>query len=327
MHLCGIALKKSSAISSAKKTILLEAKTLEELAGSIGKEFEGVVQLLLKSNARIVVAGVGKSGNIGQKMVATFISTGQSATFMHAADAIHGDLGLIQKSDVVLILSKSGESPEIKLLVPLVKGLGNPIIGVVANRESYLGKNADWCLHTPIKREACPNNLAPTASTTAQLALGDALAVALMEARGFTSKDFAKIHPGGALGKKLYTKVADLINGSASPAVKTSASIQEVIIEISSKRLGATAVLSNKTLVGIITDGDLRRMLQHQVNTSATKASDIMTHKPCTIDSSALAVEAFQLMEKKKITSLIVMEGKRYAGIVHIHDILREGIF
>lgn len=322
-----IVAKKRTIIASAQKTIRLEAEALEQLARSVDRPFEEVIEYILKNASRLVVAGIGKSGNIAQKLVATFVSTGQSATFMHAADAIHGDLGLIQKGDLIVVISKSGESPEIKMLVPLLKSMGNKLVAIVSNRNSYLGKNADWCLLTPVSKEACPNNLAPTTSTTAQLALGDAMAVALMEQRGFSSRDFAKNHPGGALGKKLYITVDDIIGQTEAPAVQANASIQDVIIEISSKRLGATAVLRKNTLVGIVTDGDLRRMLQSKKSFEALSAKDVMNKSPKHVESSELAVAAFQIMEQHKITSLIVLEGKKYKGIIHLHDILREGIF
>ncbi len=273
------------------------------------------------------MTGIGKSGNIAQKLVATFISTGQPAVFMHAADAIHGDLGTVQKEDIVLCISKSGDSPEIKVLVPLLKSMGNTLIGMVSNHKSFLAKNCDHILHIPIVREACPNNLAPTTSTTAQLAMGDAVAVALMESRGFSSKDFAKYHPGGALGKKLYVKVGDLLSAYNAPAVSPDAVIKDVIIEISTKRLGATAVIDKNKLVGVVTDGDLRRMLQKSTDIKKVTAKDIMSRSPKTIEVDALAVEAFQKMESHNITTLIVVEKKKYCGIVHLHDILKEGIF
>lgn len=305
----------------------MEGDALLSLSNSIDHRFEAVVQLLLKIEGRLVVTGVGKSAIIAQKLVATFNSTGQPALFMHAADAIHGDLGYVQKGDVVLCISKSGDSPEIKALVPLVKSLGNELIGMYSNDQSFLAKNSDYILFTPIEREACPNNLAPTTSTTAQLAMGDALAVALMEQRGFTSRDFARYHPGGALGKKLYTKVSDLLGTNSNPQVTKDASVREVIMEISSKRLGATAVTDGNELLGIITDGDLRRMLEKNKDISSTKAADIMSTSPKTIQQDTLAVEAFGLMESNSITTLIVLNKTSYRGIIHLHDILKEGIF
>lgn len=314
-------------LASARRTLNLEADGLHKLASSIDVRFSAAVQRVLKSKGRLVVTGIGKSGNIAQKMVATLVSTGQPAVFMHAADAIHGDLGTIQKHDVVLCISKSGDSPEIKMLVPLVKSLGNPLIAMVSNAKSFLHQHADEVLYVPVEREACPNNLAPTVSTTAQLAMGDALAVALMERRGFTTQDFARVHPGGALGKKLYTKVGDLLGTDAAPAVSPQAAIKKVIIEISSKRLGATAVLDKKKLVGVITDGDIRRMLEKAGDIKTLTASAIMGTSPKTIEADALAVEAFQRMEKHNITTLVVMKGEQYKGIIHLHDILKEGIF
>ena len=323
-------------LKTAHRTLMMEADALRHVADSIDARFQSVVQCILKSKGRLIVTGIGKSGNIAQKIVATLVSTGQPAVFMlakklrtqnHSADAIHGDLGTIQKHDIVLCISKSGDSPEIKVLVPLVKSLGNPLVAMVSNAKSFLHRHADEVLFVPVEREACPNNLAPTVSTTAQLAMGDALAVALMEQRGFTSSDFARVHPGGALGKKLYTKVIDLLGANAAPAVAPSAPIQKVIVEISSKRLGATAVVDKKKLVGVITDGDIRRMLENADNLKSLKASDIMGKSPKTIDAASLAVEAFQLMEKHNITTLVVMSGEQYKGIIHLHDILKEGIF
>jgi arabinose-5-phosphate isomerase len=322
-----MAAKQSTILSSATRTLQLEGDALLGQAKLLDARFEAVVRLLLKSKGRLVVTGIGKSGNIAQKIVATLVSTGQPALFMHAADAIHGDLGTIQKNDVVLCISKSGDSPEIKVLVPLVKSMGNTLIGMVSNERSFLGKHANHVLHTPVAQEACPNNLAPTVSTTLQLAMGDALAVALMEHRGFSTGDFARVHPGGALGKKLYTRVQDLLGSDAAPHVKPSDSIKKVIVEISSKRLGATAVLEKGILAGVITDGDIRRMLGSNVDIGKLKASDIMGRSPKTIENNALAVEAFQIMEKFNITTLIVLQEEKYKGIIHLHDILKEGIF
>lgn len=330
MHLCAhhsMAKKQHSILNSAKLTLQLEGNALLHQAESIDSRFEEVVRMLLRSKGRLVVTGIGKSGNIAQKIVATLVSTGQPALFMHAADAIHGDLGTIQKQDVVLCISKSGDSPEIKVLVPLVKSMGNTLVAMVSNEKSFLGKHADMLLHTPVAKEACPNNLAPTVSTTLQLAMGDALAVALMEQRGFSSGDFARVHPGGALGKKLYTRVSDLLGSDAAPQVAPSSSIKQVILEISSKRLGATAVVDKGKLVGVVTDGDIRRMLGSKLDIAKTKAADIMGLAPKSIESSALAVEAFQIMEKHNITTLLVMQDGKYKGIVHLHDILKEGIF
>lgn len=305
----------------------LEAEAIQKISGMIGDEFDKVIKAILRSKGRLVVTGIGKSGNIAQKLVATFISTGQPAIFMHAADAIHGDLGNVQKNDMVLCISKSGDSPEIKVLVPLVKSMGNVLIGMVSNDQSFLARQSDLLLHIPIDREACPNNLAPTTSTTVQLAMGDAVAVSLMEQRGFTAADFAKYHPGGALGKKLYVKVANLIGANAAPTVTSSTKIKDVIVEISSKRLGATAVLEKNVLVGVITDGDIRRMLEKNDDIKKIVARDIMSHTPRVIEASSLAVEAFQMMEQHNITTLIVVDKNKYKGIIHLHDILKEGIF
>ena len=322
-----MATKPSSILSSAKRTLELEGNALLNLSSNVDARFEQVVCVVLRSKGRMVVTGIGKSGNIAQKIVATLVSTGQPALFMHAADAIHGDLGTIQKHDVVLCISKSGDSPEIKVLAPLVKSMGNTLIGMVSNEKSFLAKHADFVLHTPVAQEACPNNLAPTVSTTLQLAMGDALAVALMEQRGFSAGDFARVHPGGALGKKLYTRVNDLLGSDAAPQVAPSSSIKQVIVEISSKRLGATAVIHKGKLEGVITDGDIRRMLGGKNDLAKMKASDIMGRSPKTIEGNALAVEAFHLMEKHNITTLVVLQDSKYKGIIHLHDILKEGIF
>ena len=322
-----MAKKQSSILTSAMRTLQLEGNALLNQAAAIDTRFEEVVKLLLRCKGRLVVTGIGKSGNIAQKIVATMISTGQPALFMHAADAIHGDLGTIQKNDVVLCISKSGDSPEIKVLVPLVKSMGHPLIAMASNTKSFLCKHANYVLHTPVAEEACPNNLAPTVSTTLQLAMGDALAVALMEQRGFSVQDFARVHPGGALGKKLYTRVSDLLGVNSAPQVAPSSPIKQVIVEISSKRLGATAVIDKDKLLGVITDGDIRRMLGGKADIAKMKASQIMGHSPKTIEGSALAVEAFQLMESHSITTLIVLQDGKYKGIIHLHDILKEGIF
>jgi arabinose-5-phosphate isomerase len=319
--------KKTDILSSGKKTLRIEADALGQLAATLDQRFEQAVLAIYRAKGRVIVTGIGKSGNIAQKLVATLISTGQPAVFMHAADAIHGDLGNVQKGDVVMCISRSGDSPEIKVLVPLLKSMGNTLIGMVGNEKSFLGIHSHYMLHTPIAREACPNNLAPTTSTTAQLAMGDAVAVALMELRGFSSGDFAKYHPGGALGKKLYIKVSDLLGENSAPSVKPTTSIREAIIEISSGRLGATAVVDKNKLAGVITDGDIRRMLEKNQDISRIKASDIMIKTPKTIDGQALAAEAFHIMESHNITTLIVMEKSKYRGIVHLHDILKEGIF
>jgi len=319
--------RNTSILASAHRTVRLEAATVAGLEASIGESFHQLARELLDGTGRLVVTGVGKSANIAQKLVATYNSTGQPAVFMHAADAIHGDLGYVQKGDVVLCISKSGDSPEIKVLVPLLRSMSNMIAGMVANPQSYLGRECDFLLHTPVEREACPHNLAPTASAAAQLAMGDALAIALMEARGFSAGDFARFHPGGALGKKLYVKMGDLLGRDARPEVHTDTSAMEVIMEITRCRLGATAVTREGKVVGIVTDGDVRRMVEKQTNLSSLQASDMMSHSPKTIDATELAVEGFQTMESNQITQLIVMDKGSYVGMVHLHDILKEGIF
>nr|MBP9055253.1 KpsF/GutQ family sugar-phosphate isomerase [Saprospiraceae bacterium] len=276
---------------------------------------------------RLIVTGIGKSAIVAQKIVATFNSTGTTAVFMHAADAIHGDLGMIRSDDSVLCISKSGETPEIKVLVPLIRGFGNPLIAMVSNLESFLAKNADYVLMLPLEQEADPNNLAPTTSTTLQMAMGDAMAIALLSMRGFSSEHFAKFHPGGSLGKQLYLKVGDLIQQNEKPKVYLSDNIRKVILEISSKRLGATAVMDdNENLKGVITDGDLRRMLETKDSVAHLLASDIMTANPKSIQHDTLAVDALALMRKHSITQLIVTDGQRYKGMIHLHDMIREGI-
>ena len=311
----------------AKRTIAMEAAAINDLQQFIDADFEKAVERIARCNGRLVVTGIGKSAIIAQKMVATFNSTGTPALFMHAADAIHGDLGMIREEDIVMCISKSGTSAEIKVLVPLVKNFGNTLIAIVGNTSSFLALEADFVLNTTVSKEACPNNLAPTTSTTAQLAMGDALAVCLIEWHGFTAADFAKFHPGGALGKKLYLKVGDLSKQHKSPQVLTGASLKEVIVEISSKMLGVTAVVDEKgALEGIITDGDLRRMLEKDVPTAAITAKDIMSLHPKMIQQDQLAINALEMMRLHDITQLLVMDGARYQGIIHLHDLIREGI-
>jgi len=274
-----------------------------------------------------VISGIGKSAVIAQKIVATLNSTGTPSIFMHAADAIHGDLGIVQQDDVVMIISKSGESPEIKVLVPLIKNFKNILIGMVGSIESYLAGQSDIILNTTVAQEACPNNLAPTTSTTAQLVMGDAMAICLMEMKGFNSDDFAKFHPGGTLGKKLYLRVADLYLKNEKPKLAKDGSLKEVIVEISSKRLGATAVVDNNDiLLGIITDGDLRRMLEKNISLDGVIAADIMTTTPKSIGPEELAVDALDLMRKRSITQLVVVENGKYLGFIHLHDLIREGL-
>jgi len=311
---------------AALSTIENEWKSIKNLSNSVTDDFIRAVELILKSKGRVIVTGIGKSANIAQKIVATFNSTGTPAIFMHAADAIHGDLGIVRKDDVVIAISKSGETPEVKVLIPLLKARQNLIIALVGNTGSYLAKQADLVLDSTVEKEACPNNLAPTSSTTAQLVIGDALAVSLLESRGFSADDFAQYHPGGTLGKRLYMRVSDLSVNNALPSVNQNALIPEVIIEISSKRLGATAVLDNDELVGVITDGDLRRMIEKHNDFRQLKAYDVMTKHPLTVDQDELVVAALELMRKNNITQLPVVSENKYVGVIHLHDILREGI-
>ena len=314
-------------IAIAKKTIEVEARSIKQLSDLINNDFEKAVEIIIQCKGRLVVSGIGKSAIIAQKIVATLNSTGSPSIFLHAADAIHGDIGMVQQQDVVMIISKSGDSPEIKVLVPLIKNFKNPIIAMSGNVHSYLAKCADIFLNTTVPEEACPNNLAPTSSTTAQMVMGDALAICLMEIKGFDTDDFAKLHPGGTLGKKLYLRVADLFINNEKPSVKSESTLKEVILEITKKRLGATVITDdNEKILGIITDGDLRRMLEKDITRIEVEAKDIMTRKPKTIESSELAVDALDVMRKKNITQLIVTENNKYAGILHLHDLVREGI-
>lgn len=313
----------------AKKVITEEADAIRNLTNYIDDDFEKVVNLIYKSKGRVIITGIGKSAIIAQKIVATLNSTGTPAVFMHAADAIHGDLGMICHDDVVICVSKSGNTPEIKVLVPLIRNVGNErIVAMVSNTDSFLAKNAAYILKASVEREACPNNLAPTNSTTAQLVLGDALAISLIQCRSFSSRDFAKYHPGGSLGKRLYTRVSDVFDQENAPRVGLEDGIRKVILEMSGGRLGAVAVTNGKAeLLGIITDGDLRRMLEKYEDVDGLKAKDIMSPSPKTISEDELAYNAFQKMEKNCITQLIVVsEEGIYKGMVHIHDILREGI-
>ena len=320
--------KINTIIKTAKQTILTESNAIANLANLIDVDFEEAVKFILNSKGRVIVTGIGKSANIATKIVATFNSTGTPAIFMHAADAIHGDLGNVQKDDVVICISKSGNTPEIKVLIPLIKNYGNKIVAITGNIESYLGEHADFTLNVFVEKEACPNNLAPTTSTTAQLVLGDALAICLLNSRGFSSKDFAKYHPGGALGKRLYLRVSDLIKNNLVPKVTATDSIAKVIVEISEKRLGVTAVLDTHKIVGIITDGDIRRMLANTTDISEYTAKDIMGTNPKTIDSEAMAIDALNTMENNSITQILVTDHtKNYIGVVHLHDLIKEGIF
>ncbi|WP_230401572.1 KpsF/GutQ family sugar-phosphate isomerase [Hanstruepera ponticola] len=317
---------QNSIIQLAKQTIEMESQSISNLSNLIDKDFEASVSCIYNSKGRVIITGIGKSAIIATKIVATLNSTGTPAVFMHAADAIHGDLGLILDDDVVICISKSGNTPEIKVLVPLIKRAKNKMIAITGNPESFLGKNADYVLNTYVEKEACPNNLAPTTSTTAQLVMGDALAVCLLELRGFSSKDFAKYHPGGALGKKLYLRVSDLSDNNQKPAVTSEATIKDVIVEISEKMLGVTAVVENSEIVGIITDGDLRRMLNNSSDFSNLKAKDIMGSNPKRIDYNAMAVDAKEEMESYGISQLLVEKNGQYAGVVHLHDLIKEGI-
>ncbi|MBN1113579.1 MAG: KpsF/GutQ family sugar-phosphate isomerase [Bacteroidales bacterium] len=312
---------------TAINTINSEAKAIARLASFIDNNFAEAVETIYNSTGRVVITGIGKSANIANKIVATLNSTGTPALFMHAADAIHGDLGMIQKDDIVICLSKSGNTPEIKVLVPLIKKFGNTLIAVVSSIDSFLAQKADFIFNANVTQEACPNNLAPTSSTTAQLVIGDALAVCLLERRGFTSSDFARVHPGGALGKKLYVKVSDLYTLHEKPSVKTTATIKDVILEISSKRLGATAVVNESNQIeGIITDGDLRRMLAKDLEYKNLTAKDIMSINPKTVSPDTMAAKAFNILEDNNITTLLVTKNDNYLGMIHIHDIISEGI-
>ncbi len=311
----------------AIETIELQAEAVATLQEYINTAFIDVVKLVHHSVGRVVITGIGKSAVIAQKMVATLNSTGTPALFMHAADAIHGDLGMVQPDDVVMIISKSGSSPEIKVLVPFIKNFGNPVVAICGNEQSYLATHADYFINTTVAKEACPNNLAPTTSTTAQLVMGDALAVCLLSMKGFSAEDFARFHPGGALGKRLYLRVGDLSKQNQSPEVHINAGIKEIIYEISSKRLGATAVVDDAgMLMGIVTDGDIRRMLEKHDNTSGLTAKDILTPSPKTIDEQELAVEALELIRNHNISQVVVTNNGKYSGFVHLHDLVREGL-
>lgn len=317
---------KASILKSAQDTIELEGQAILNLKSLLDDDFVNATQLIYNSKGRVIITGIGKSAIIATKIVATLNSTGTPAVFMHAADAIHGDLGLILEDDVVVCISKSGNTPEIKVLVPLIKNAKNKMIAITGNKTSFLGQHADFVLNTFVDKEACPNNLAPTTSTTAQLVLGDALAVSLLELRGFTSRDFAKYHPGGALGKKLYLRVIDISSVNEKPQVSLNTSIKEVIVEISEKRLGVTAVVEDQKIVGIITDGDLRRMLTKVDDFSSLTAKDIMSSNPKRIEEEAMAIDAMEVLEENGISQLLVEKDGRYAGVVHIHDLIKEGI-
>ncbi|MEW5676273.1 KpsF/GutQ family sugar-phosphate isomerase [Flavobacterium enshiense] len=317
---------KESVLAAARKTILSESESIAKLVDFLDDDFAKSVDLIYNCKGRLVVTGIGKSAIIATKIVATMNSTGTPSMFLHAAEAIHGDLGMVQPGDVVICISKSGNSPEIKVLVPLLKRFGNPLIGMTASKTSFLGKESDYVLNAYVEEEACPNNLAPTNSTTAQLVLGDALAVCLMEMRNFKSEDFAKYHPGGALGKKLLLRVGDMLDQTHRPQVAPDASIKNVIVEISAKRLGVTAVVENNHVIGIITDGDIRRMLEKRDTFSDLTAKDIMTQNPKMVKLSDMVVDAFNTMENHSITQMVVVDNGEYKGVLHIHDILKEGI-
>ncbi|MFD1614984.1 KpsF/GutQ family sugar-phosphate isomerase [Gelatiniphilus marinus] len=304
----------------------MESKAISNLASLVTDDFAQAVKLIYNSKGRVIITGIGKSAIIANKIVATLNSTGTPAIFMHAADAIHGDLGLILKDDVVICISKSGNTPEIKVLVPLIKSAKNKMIAITGNTDSFLGQQADFVLNAYVEQEACPNNLAPTTSTTAQLVIGDALAVCLLELRGFSSNDFAKYHPGGALGKKLYLRVSDISSVNEKPQVMPNTSIKNIIIEITEKMLGVTAVVENGKIIGIITDGDLRRMLTKVNDFSALTAKDIMSPNPKHINVDAMAVDALEVMETNGISQLLVEDNGLYAGVVHLHDLIKEGI-
>jgi|TARA_Y100000385_G_scaffold74671_1_gene75481 arabinose-5-phosphate isomerase len=317
---------KKAILSYAKNTILDQSFAISKIANLLDQSFSDAVELIYNSNGRVIITGIGKSAIIANKIVATLNSTGTPSVFMHAADAIHGDLGLVLKNDVVICISKSGNTPEIKVLIPLLKKAKNPLIAITGNIKSVLAEQADFVFNSFVKKEVCPNNLAPTTSTTAQLVMGDALAVCLLKIRGFSSRDFAKYHPGGALGKKLYLSVKDLLIHNDQPVVSLKSEIKKVIIEITEKRLGVTAVTENNRIVGIITDGDLRRMLSKSEDFTKLYAEDIMSKAPKTININAMAIDAMELMELNEISQLLVEDNGQYAGVIHLHDLIKEGI-
>ncbi len=317
---------KDSIIKTAQKTIKAEGDAILSLSNLINEDFSNTVALILKSKGRVIITGVGKSAIIAQKIVASLNSTGTPSIFMHAADAIHGDLGLVLKEDIVICISKSGNTPEIKVLVPLIQRAKNKIVAITGNTDSFLAQHAHYVLNTFVEKEVCPNNLAPTTSTTAQLVMGDALVVCLLQMRQFSSSDFAKYHPGGALGKKLYLKVLDLSSINLKPEVPHLASVKEVIIEMTEKMLGVTAVTKNHKIIGIITDGDLRRMLAKTSNFEGLTAQDIMSPNPKKISIDKMAIDAKEVMETYGISQLLVENNGKYAGVIHIHDLVKEGI-
>lgn len=318
---------KNSIIDTAISTLKLEAEAILNLSNFINDDFAEIVNVIFNGKGRVIITGIGKSAIIAQKIVATFNSTGTPAIFMHAADAVHGDLGMIQKDDIVICISKSGNTPEIKVLAPLLKNSGNILIGMVGDIKSYLAQQADYILNTSVTKEACPHNLAPTTSTTAQLALGDALAICLLDCRAFNQADFARYHPGGSLGKRLYLKVSDLALKNDKPSISPDAPVKDVIIEISKNRLGAVAVIEDNKILGIITDGDIRRMLEKYSNIEPLKAKDIMGKNPKTIEKTVLAKDALDIIKQNNITQILVVSNNSYFGIIHLHDLLQEGIF
>ncbi len=318
---------KDSIITIAKQTITTESDAIANLINFVDQSFENSVKVIHNSKGRVIITGIGKSAIVANKIVATLNSTGTPAIFMHAADAIHGDLGSVLKDDVIICISNSGNTSEIKVLVPLIKNYGNKIIAITGNPKSFLGEHADYILNSYVAKEACPNNLAPTSSTTAQMVIGDALAICLLNMNDFDSNDFAKYHPGGALGRKLYLRVRDLIVNNEKPQVNPTTSIKDVIIEMSKKRLGTTAVIDNDKLIGIITDGDIRRMLENTDTISALTASDIMSSNPKTVASNTMAIKTLEIMELHNITQILVEEDGKYVGVVHLHDLIKEGIF
>ena len=318
--------KKIDILKTAKGCFTNQSNAIALLKDQLNKDFVNVIELIFKSNSRLVITGIGKSALIGMKITATLNSTGTRSIFMHAADAIHGDLGTVAKEDIVLFISKSGDTPEIKALVPLVKTMGNNIIGMTGNPSSYLAQESNYVLSVAIQKEACPNNLAPTTSTTAQLVMGDAIAICLLEMRGFDKNNFAQFHPGGSLGKALYLKVKTLVDRKKIPAVRPNSSLSDVIIEIGEKLVGATAVLENEKVCGIITDGDIRRVLEKTSDLSSIRAKDIMNPNPKMIEADILASEALNTMQKNNISQLLVMKNDEFIGIVHLHNILNEGI-
>ncbi|MCL4107159.1 UNVERIFIED_CONTAM: hypothetical protein GTU68_032974 [Idotea baltica] len=316
---------KKDILRIAKDTIFEEAKTLDTLAHSLNHDFETLIDLLFACSGRIIITGIGKSALIAQKIVATLNSTGSPAIYMHAGDAAHGDLGMVRQEDVLICLSKSGQTAELKLIVPLVKSQGTTVVGICSETKCYLKEASDHCVVIPLENEASPNNLIPTSSTTAQLALGDAIAVCLLSLKGFSNQEFAVLHPGGSIGKQLYVKASDLYEKNEKPMVHPDSNVRETIIEMTSKRLGVTAVCENNVILGIITDGDLRRMLQTEKEVEHLKAKDIMTSNPITIDWDVLAYEAFTMMKENSISQIVISENGNYKGIIHIHDFIKEG--